>query len=40
MRKTPLLLSVIVLTLTSHVWAEQDDSKILEEAAKNNITIV
>ena len=40
MRKTPLLLSVLVLMLTSNVWAEQDDSKILEEAAKNNITIV
>lgn len=40
MRKTPLLLSVIVLMLTSNVWAEQDNSKILEEAAKNNITIV
>ena len=40
MRKTPLLLSVIVFMLTPHVWAEQDDYGFFEEAAKNNITIV
>ncbi|WP_296280329.1 NirD/YgiW/YdeI family stress tolerance protein [uncultured Acinetobacter sp.] len=40
MRKTPLLLSVVVSMLTSHVLAEQDDHGFLEEAAKNNITIV
>lgn len=39
MRKTPLLLSVIVSMLASHVWAEPDDHGFLEEAVKNNITI-
>lgn len=39
MKKFPLVVSVIVLALTSNVWAGKDDHVIIEEAAKNNITI-
>ena len=39
MKKTPLLLAIAVLVMTSNVWAGKDDHVIIQEAAKNNITI-
>ena len=39
MKKTPLLLAIAVLVMTSNVWAGKDDHVIIQEAAKNKITI-
>ena len=39
MKKSPLLLTVILLGLTANVWAGKDDQVIIQEAAKNNITV-
>lgn len=34
MKKTPLLLAIAVLVMTSNVWAGKDDHVIIQEAAK------
>lgn len=39
MKKSPLLLSVILLGLTANVWAGKDDHVIIQEAAKNQLTV-
>lgn len=39
MKKSPLLLSLAVFVITSNVWAGKADHVIIQEAAKNNITI-
>lgn len=39
MKKSPLLLSILLLGLTANVWAGKDDQVIIQEAAKNNITV-
>lgn len=39
MKKSPLLLSIAILAITSNVWAGKDDHVIIQEAAKNNITV-
>lgn len=40
MKKIPLLLSTIVLTMTANVWAEQSDQAVIDAAEKNHVTVV
>lgn len=39
MKRTPLILTAILLGLTANVWAGKSDQKIIAEAEKNPITI-
>ena len=39
MKKSPLLLSILLLGLTAHVWAGKDDHIIIQEGAQNPLTV-
>ena len=39
MKKSPFLLTVIVLGLTANVWAGKSDQKVISEAIKNQVTV-
>lgn len=39
MKKTPILLTAILMALTANVWAGDSDRKIIDRAAKNTVTV-
>lgn len=39
MKKTPLILTAILMAITANVWAGKTDQTIIKEAAQNNLSI-
>lgn len=39
MKKTPVFITAILMALTANVWAGSSDQKVIEQAAKNSVTI-
>lgn len=39
MKKTPIIVTAILMALTVNVWAGSSDQKVINQAAKNSVTI-
>ena len=39
MKKTPMIVTAILMALTANVWAGSSDQKIIDQAAKNSVTV-
>lgn len=39
MKKTPIIVTAILMALTANVWAGSSDQKIIDQAAKNSVTV-
>ena len=39
MKKTPIIVTAILMALTANVWAGSSDQKVIDQAAKNSVTV-
>ena len=39
MKKTPMIVTAILMALTANVWAGSSDQKVIDQAAKNSVTV-
>ena len=39
MKKTPIIVTAILMALTANVWAGSSDRKVIDQAAKNSVTV-
>ena len=39
MKKTPIIVTAILMALTANVWAGSSDQNVIDQAAKNSVTV-